>query len=142
MGFLRRILGGDTGRREDTGDRDGTAADGGLPLGGGPTEFGGADQHAVTVWIRLSDAELTSEREALRVFALEDRVMAAIDTDGVGTYDTNDLERGFFRMHAYGPDAERLAAVIAPIVAGAPAGSYIAVRAGAAGTSEERRELG
>ena len=99
------------------------------------------DQHSLVAWIRLYDAEFANEREQVRLFALEDRVMVALETSGIGTYDTNDLERGFFRMHMFGPDADRLVEVVAPLLAEAPPGSYLAKRAGPAGTSEERVEL-
>lgn len=101
----------------------------------------GARHHAVTAWLRLTDPELIQAREQIRMFALEDQVMRALDRSGAGTYDTNDLERGFFRMHCYGPDADRLVDVIQPILATAPPGSYLAKRPGPRGTSEERVEL-
>ncbi len=92
-------------------------------------------------WLRLSNPELSQEREQMRLFALEDTVMRALDESGVGTYETNDLERGFFRMHMYGPDADRVVEIVAPILASAPPGSYLAKRPGPYGTSEERVDL-
>lgn len=101
----------------------------------------GADQQAVIAWLRLSDPELTQAREQMVVFQLADRVMQALDASGAGTYDTNDLERGYFRMYLYGPDADRVVDVVRPILAEAPPGSYLAKRRGPAGTSQERVEL-
>ena len=99
------------------------------------------DEHRVVVWVRLSDPEMTNDREQFRLFGLADRVMRAVAEAEVGVYETNDLERGFFRMHIHGADADRLVAVVAPIVAGCSPGSYIAKRAGPSGTSEERVDI-
>lgn len=128
MSFLRRLLGGGASSAE---------ADDGAEVASA-----GVDQQAVVGWLRLADAELTEGREQTRVFGLEDRVMRALDESGVGTYDTNDLERGYFRMHMYGPDADRIVEVVSPLlVESAAPGSYLAVRRGPAGTSEERVEF-
>ncbi|HSH22328.1 MAG TPA: hypothetical protein VK992_06920 [Candidatus Caenarcaniphilales bacterium] len=122
MRFLRRLLGGGDEAEE------GAA---GLP----------EQRHAVTVLLRLSDPELVNEREQVAVYALEDRLMRALDETGAGTHDTNELERGFLRIHLLGADADRVVAVVKPLLADAPAGSYLAVRRGPEGTSEERVEL-
>ena len=107
----------------------------------GPGVDVGADRHAVIAWLRLSHPEFTHAREQTTILALADRVMRELDATGAGTYDTNDLERGFFRMYLYGPDADRLVEVVAPILSAAPPGSYLAKRAGPAGTSQVRIEL-
>lgn len=98
-------------------------------------------RQAVTVLLRLSDPELTNDREQLAVFALEDRLMRTLDASGAGTHETNDLERGFLRIHLLGPDADRIVELVRPLLVEAPRGSYLAVRRGPEGTSEERLEL-
>lgn len=123
MSFLRRLFAG-----RDEGAYDAVAA------------MGQDERQCVTVWIRLFDAEFANETEQMRVFALEDRLMKAVDTSGAGTFDTNDLERGSLGMHFLGPDADAMLEVIRPLLVDAPEGSYLAVRRGPAGTSEERME--
>jgi hypothetical protein len=93
------------------------------------------------VWIGLLHPEFRDDREQARTFALEDRLMAAVDASGTGTFDTNDLQRGSFGMHFLGHDADSMLEVIRPLLGGVPPGSYLAVRRGPPGTSEERVEL-
>jgi hypothetical protein len=121
MSFLRRLLGG----------RDETA----------PVSVEPDTRQAVTVLLRLNDPELTNDREQAAVYALEDRLMRALDAAAVGTHDTNELERGFLRISLLGPDADRILDVVRPVLADAPRGSYLAVRRGPEGTSEDRVEL-
>jgi hypothetical protein len=77
----------------------------------------------------------------MRLFALEDRIMSAVTASGAGTYEGNYVDRGFFRLYASGPDAERLAEVITPLLADAPRGSTLVKRNGPPGTQEERVPL-
>jgi hypothetical protein len=125
MSFLRRLFGGG-------GDDDGRSTD----VAVGPDE-----RQQVTVLLRVTDPELTNEREQAAVYALEDRLMRALDASGAGTHETNDLDRGFLRIQLLGPDADRMVEVIRPLLADAPAGSYLAVRRGPEGTSEEQVQL-
>lgn len=122
MDFLRRLVGG----ARDTGD-DATP----------PPD----DRQAVAVLLRLADPELTEDREQLQVYSLEDRLMRALDESGAGTHETNELERGFLRIQLLGPDADRIVDVVRPLLDNAPLGSYIAVRRGLPGTTEERLDL-
>lgn len=140
MSFLARLFGRRGGEEEEEGVRGAAGPDEGLADEAEASPETG--QQAVTAWVRLVDAEFTQEREQWRTFALEDRVMRVLHASGAGTYETNDLERGYFRMHMYGADAERIVEVVAPVLAEAPPGSYLAKRAGPPGTSEERVELG
>ena len=99
------------------------------------------ERQAVGVLLRVSDPELSNEREQLALYALEDRLMRALDSSGAGTHDTNELERGFLRVQLLGPDADRVLEVVRPLLVDAPAGSYLAVRRGPEGSSEERLEI-
>jgi len=99
-------------------------------------------QQRVTVWLRLDDPEFERAREQQRVFALENSIMRALDEAGAGEHDTNALERGFLAMRLVGDDADAIVAVVVPLLDGAPAGSYLAVRRGPAGTGEDRLDLG
>jgi hypothetical protein len=72
-------------------------------------------EQAVIVTFNYGEVDLTP------LFALEERLEAAIANAGVGEYDgneiTTDLSNGFLYM--YGPDAENLFAVVWPILASA-----------------------
>lgn len=122
MNLLRRLFGGAT----DTGEEP------------APVD----ERQSVTVLLRLSDPELTNEREQLHVYALEDGLMQALDESGAGTHETNELERGYLRIELLGPDADRIVEVVRPLLGDVPAGSYLSVRRGPPGTSEERVEIG
>ncbi len=67
--------------------------------------------------------------------------MATCHESGVGAYDTNEFERGYLRLYMYGPDANRLAEVVAPVLGEAPPGSYIVKRYGPPGADLERVDL-
>ena len=134
MGFLRRLLGG-SGRATDE-----IMDDAVLEATEATFEAHG-DRHRVSVWLRLLDPALENEREQLRVFALEDAVMAALDRSGVGEHDTNSLERGYLALRLVGDDADAIVGTVLPLLREAPAGSYVAVRRGPAGHPEERIEV-
>ncbi len=124
MSFLRRIF----GRTEDEESEDLEE-----PLA--------EDRQSVVAWVRLGDRNFENEREQQRLFELENRVMRTLEASGAGSYDTNDLAPGFFRMTMLGPDADRIVEVVSPLLRETPAGSYLAVRRGPSGGSEERVEL-
>lgn len=76
------------------------------------------------------------------MFVLENRLMRALDEAGVGEHDTNSLERGYLALRLVGEDADAIVAVVEPLLAEAPEGSYLAVRRGPAGTGEDRIQVG
>lgn len=131
MGFLRRLLGSRPDANEDAGA---DAGDDGI-------EEVADERPRVTAWIHLSDPGFTNEREQQKVFELENRVIAAVEHAGAGTYDTNELVSGAFGMRLAGPDPDQLLAIVRPLLAGAPVGSYLTVRAGGPNASEERVEI-
>ena len=137
MGFLRRLLG--TGA--DEGARSAPADDGAMLEAADATFELHADRHRVSVWLRLVDQSFESEREQIRVFMLEDRLMKALDEAGTGEHDTNALEAGFLAIRLVGPDADAIVATILPLLDDAPAGSYLAVRRGPYGAAEDRLDL-
>jgi hypothetical protein len=100
-----------------------------------------ADRQRVTVWLRLADPAFLNEREQVRLFALEDRIMRALDESGAGEHDTNSLETGYLALRLVGEDADAIVGVITPLLAEAPAGSYLAARRGPAGSAEQRIDL-
>jgi hypothetical protein len=141
MGFLGRLLGRADRTEEADGEQGARASRTDLaeePITASAPE---PDGPCVVAYLKLADPEFANEREQMRLFALEDRLMAAVDASGAGTYEGNYVERGFFRLYAAGPDAERLADVVRPLLAEAPRGSILVKRNGPPGTEEERIPL-
>ena len=141
MGFLKKLFGG--------GGDDGGGAPSGQPADDAEwrrsaeaTFEAHADKHRVTFWMRLYDPSFETMREQQKVFALENALMRALDEAGVGEHDTNSLEKGFMAMRMVGQDADAIVAVVEPLLADAPEGSYLAVRRGPAGTGEDRVAVG
>ncbi|HSM34338.1 MAG TPA: hypothetical protein VK987_09645 [Anaerolineae bacterium] len=139
MSFLRRLFGNGG---EGPGAADGPVDDAEWRRAADATFEAHADKHRVTIWLRLYDPSFESMREQQRVFALENRIMRTLDEAGAGEHDTNSLERGYLALRLVGEDAEAMVAVVLPLLAEAPDGSYLAVRRGPAGTGEERIEVG
>ena len=100
-----------------------------------------ADKHRVTVWLRLADPTFESVREQQRLFALENRLMRALDASGAGEHDSNSLEAGYLAIRLVGSDADAVLDVVRPLLTDAPAGSYLAVRRGPARSGEDREEV-
>ena len=142
MSFLRRLLGGDTESGGGSGPAGGPADDSEWRQSAEATFEAHADKHRVTLWVRLYDPDFETTREQLKVFALENELMRALDEAGAGEHDTNSLEKGFMAMRLVGDDADAIVATILPLLAGAPQGSYLAVRRGPAKTGEDRLEVG
>ena len=142
MGFLRRLLGGSDGGASPDRSASGVEDDVEWRSANEATFDAHADRQRVTIWLRITDPEFANEREQLRVFALENELMRALDEAEAGEHDTNSLERGFFAMRLIGDDADAIVTVVVPLLNEAPSGSYLAVRRGPAGTGEDRVEVG
>lgn len=138
MGFLKRLFGGG----DEAGPGGQPADDAEWRQSAEATFEAYADKHRVTLWLRLYDPDFEATREQQKVFALENELMRALDEAGAGEHDTNSLEKGFMAMRMVGEDADAIVAVIVPLLAEAPQGSYLAVRRGPAGTGEDRLEVG
>jgi hypothetical protein len=130
VSFLRRLFGGSS-------DAEAAASDG----DSGPGEPILETRPEVAAWVRLGDRAFENEREQSRVFELENQLIGALDASGAGVYETNDLRDGYFGMRMNGPDVDRIVEVVRPLLAEAPAGSYLTVRRGPEGTAEERLEI-
>lgn len=141
MGFLKRLLGGG-GDGTGSGSNGDPADDAEWRQASEATFEAHADKQRVTLWLRLFDPAFETTREQMRVFTLENQLMRALDEAAAGEHDTNSLERGFMAMRMVGEDADAIVAVILPLLAEAPEGSYLAVRRGPAGTGEDRIEVG
>ncbi|WP_406187402.1 hypothetical protein [Streptomyces sp. NBC_01006] len=81
------------------------------------TDEGETDiEHAVIAHYRLADAGLgdPSQREAVR--QAQSLLTEAIEQADVGEFDGNEYGGGKVILYAYGPDADALFAVMAPIL--------------------------
>jgi hypothetical protein len=135
VGFLKRFFGAE--------DAPGDAADDAEWRQSAEATFDAhADRHRVTVWLRLFDPDFETSWEQQRIFALENELMRALDEADAGEHDTNSLERGFLGVRLVGDDADAIVAVVMPLLAQAPEGSYLAVRRGPVPTGEDRIEVG
>jgi hypothetical protein len=135
VSIFRRLFG--SGR--DASAAEATDADAGTDASG-PGALDD-DAQSVVAWVRLADAAFENEREQARVFALEDALMRAVYESHVGSYDTNDLLPGYFGMRMTGADADAIVRCVVPLLANVPPGSYLAIRRGPPGTTEDRAEL-
>ncbi len=142
MSFFKRLLGGSSEGGQGDGPAGQPADDSEWRQSAEASFEAYADKHRVSVWIRLYDPDFETLREQQRVFVLENRLMRALDEAGVGEHDTNSLERGYLALRLVGEDADAIVAVVEPLLAEAPEGSYLAVRRGPAGTGEDRIQVG
>jgi hypothetical protein len=85
-------------------------------------------EHAVIVHLA------THEAEPGDVFAIEDKLIAAIKKADAGEFDGNEIavDGSEVVLYAYGPDADRLYAAMEPVIKGIPPGrgSYVIKRYG------------
>ncbi|HWA20574.1 MAG TPA: hypothetical protein VG757_16430 [Devosia sp.] len=72
--------------------------------------------HAVILHLKLSDGDMGSEAEREAIFALEDRLAAAIEEPGLGEFDGNEFGGGECTLYFYGPDADRIYSALVPIL--------------------------
>jgi len=140
VGFLKRLFGG--GDASGGGSAGQPADDAEWRQSAEATFEAHGDKHRVSVWVRLHDPDFETTREQMKVFALENRLMQALDAAGAGEHDTNALERGYMAMRLVGEDADAIVTTVTPLLADAPEGSYLAVRRGPSGTGEDRLEVG
>ena len=83
-------------------------------------------EQAVLVHLPLTDHPFGSDRERAAIFDLADMLRDAIDDQGVGEFDGEAWGGGLCVLYMYGPDADQLFDVVAPILKEAPLarGSY------------------
>ena len=84
-------------------------------------------------------------RDLGQLFELEDKLESAIAEASVGEYDGNEIavDGSEGSLYMYGPDADKLAAVVRPILEKAPfmRGARMTLRYGAADDLEAREEV-
>src|ERR1043166_8430183 len=77
-------------------------------------------EHAVLVYLRLSDGAFGSDDQRARILELEERMEAAINNAGVGEFDGDEFGMGECTLFMYGPDADQLFATVKPLLESSP----------------------
>jgi hypothetical protein len=97
-------------------------------------------EHAVLIYIKLSDDKMGNEKERKDCQALEERMETSIKTKQAGEFDGDEWGEGFCRLFMYGPDADALFNAVETDLRAAPllAGSYAIKRYGPAGDTKAR----
>jgi hypothetical protein len=77
-------------------------------------------EQAVIIRLKLTDGAFGSSGEIAALQALEDEITSAVDEASVGEVDGNEVGNGEYVLYTYGPDADELYKVIAPILMSSP----------------------
>jgi hypothetical protein len=87
-------------------------------------------EDSVVVVVRLSGGEFGSEQERKDIQSLGGRIDAILARDGVGELDGDEFGDHTGTLYFYGPDAERIFAMIEPVLRSWPkmAGGYVIKR--------------
>ncbi len=99
-------------------------------------------EHAVLVYLKLSNGQMGTEKERADCHALEDRLERSINAKQAGEFDGDEFGEGFCTLYMYGPDADALFKAVEADLKSAPllTGSYAIKRYGSAG-DEKAREI-
>ncbi|WP_257168372.1 hypothetical protein [Bradyrhizobium sp. SRS-191] len=91
-------------------------------------------EQAVIVHLPLKEGQFGSERECADIADLADRLSKAIDDHNVGEFDGDEFGGGRCVLYMYGPNADRLFEVIAPVLKTTPSvrGGFVIKRYGEA----------
>jgi hypothetical protein len=105
-----------------------------------PRVVNAADEQALIIKIPLHSGKTGNADELKRLHALEDQLIVGIKESGAGEYDGNEIGEGVFTIYTYGPSAERLFAVVRPILKKfrPPTGSFLIKRYGKPGSKHDR----
>lgn len=100
-------------------------------------------EEALIIHLHLRDGPMASPEERDKIFALEDKVIKAIEESGAGEYDGNEIGEGEFTMYIYGPSTQQLWNVVSPCIGAfvTNPGSYLIMRHGGLGAKEDRVPL-
>ena len=104
----------------------------------------GEMEQAATVCLKLADEEIGSAQEREAISVLRDRLIRAVGQRDVGEFDTLEFDDGFATVSFNGPNADRIAEVILPVVRtyAARSGSYVVKRYGEPGAREQSIVIG
>jgi hypothetical protein len=76
------------------------------------------EEQALIVAIRLRSGDMGDAEEHKRILALEHELSAAVKESGAGEFDGDEFGKGVCTIYMYGPSAEPLYSVAAPILKG------------------------
>ena len=85
-------------------------------------DFMASDDQDVVVYCRLSNHSMGTQAERTSIVELGDQLEIAIQDAGVGEYDGDDFGCGEGRLFFAGTDADKIVAVIGPILRRHPMG--------------------
>jgi hypothetical protein len=91
-------------------------------------DFLASDEQDVVVYCRLSNHSMGTNQERTSIVELGDSLEEAIEAAGVGEYDGDDFGCGEGRLFFAGKDAEKIVAVIGPILRRHPVGRTATVK--------------
>jgi hypothetical protein len=99
-----------------------------------------SEEQALIITIPLRSGKTGNPDELKRLHVLEDQLNLAIKDSKVGEYDGDEVGEGVFTIYIYGPSAERLFAVVRPILKRfrPPTGSFLIKRYGKLGSKQDR----
>jgi hypothetical protein len=99
-----------------------------------------SEEQALIITIPLRSGKTGNPDELKRLHVLEDQLNLAIKDSKVGEYDGDEVGEGVFTIYIYGPSAERLFAVVRPILKRfrPPTGSFLIKRYGKPGSKQDR----
>ena len=105
-----------------------------------PRIVNASEEQALIITIPLRSGKAGNADELKRLHVLEDQLNLAIKDSKAGQYDGDDVGEGVFTIYIYGPSAERLFAVVRPILKRfrPPTGSFLIKRYGKPGSKQDR----
>jgi hypothetical protein len=97
-----------------------------------------ADEQAVLIHVITP-----AEADGSQLDAVEEPLMEALGSAGVGEYDGHEIGPGEVTLYCYGSDADRLLEAIQPVLlrTALPRGSYAVKRYGPPGAASKRVDL-
>lgn len=100
-------------------------------------------QEALIVHLQMSDSKFGAVDERQNLFKLEDEIIELMDKTSEGEYDGNEIGEGVLTMYIYGASADRLWALISPILKSFDSlpGSFALKRFGPPGAMEQKITL-
>ncbi len=104
----------------------------------------GPPEQATLICLKLSDDEIGDSGERQAIATLRDNLIRAVQKQEVGEFDTLEYGDGFGTLTFNGTSADRLAAVVLPLVRtySSQPGSYLVKRYGDDGAREQSVVLG
>ena len=88
-------------------------------------------EHAVIVRVKLTGGKYGTDQERSSIFKAGRRLHRVITRAGVGEHDGNEFGGGEAVLYSYGPDADRLFAVVEPVFKSFPMEAVAVLRYGA-----------